>query len=325
MFGSIYAKVAAVMIVVSATECFGLSLIRNGSFEADGPIADIKAVSPQFWDVNAPANFGGRVSTYWRPDNLYALTIFSGAGQTYTAGEQAFLSQQVDLSDVNQIIFDVKLLGNKYGEIAWDPTKCTAFVKIDSNDVWTSGPTATGAYYDVIVDVNSYKDSQPHKLSFGMRVDVSANLSPSYWAVWDSLKFDTYCGGGYLSGDFNYDCYVDMADVQWMASEWLDANMPAGSHRADMAPDGTINLADFAIFAEQWMDCTDWTNGACESLEPYLGYDLNGDGIVNFADYAAMMAGEAEMTDIGYLADQWLQKTWVYDFLNTSEGGGSPL
>jgi hypothetical protein len=325
MFGSIYAKVAAVMIVVSATECFGLSLIRNGSFEADGPIADIKAVSPQFWDVNAPTNFGGDVSGPALSDGFYALGLF--ASGAFTAGQEAFVSQkQVDCSDANEIILDLYLASYKYGlEYPWDGTKCTAFVKIDDDVVWESNSTATGPD-NVIIPVASYKDSQLHTLTLGMKVIADGTLPRAQWAIWDSVRFDAYCeGGGYLSGDINHDCYVDMADMGFMADDWLDANMPAGLHRADIAWDGTINLADFALLAEQWMDCTDWAGAACEPLEPYLGYDLNEDGIVDFTDYALMMAGESDMTDIGYLADQWLQRTWLYDVLNESEGGGSPL
>jgi hypothetical protein len=43
----------------------------------------------------------------------------------------------------------------------------------------------------------------------------------------------------------------DFADLSALAGQWLWTG-PAGEIQEDIVPDGTVNLADFAEFAENW-------------------------------------------------------------------------
>jgi hypothetical protein len=89
---------------------------------------------------------------------------------------------------------------------------------------------------------------------------------------------------------------MDIEDLAELCEQWLFAKIPA-----DVAPpggDGTVNFADFAIFANQWgitNDIDDLLNFTEQWLivgPPHYSADISplpdGDGIVNFADLAAM-------------------------------------
>jgi hypothetical protein len=55
-------------------------------------------------------------------------------------------------------------------------------------------------------------------------------------------------------GDFEPDCDVDLADLAVLVDQWLQ---PPGTPSADIAPqpngDGIVNFLDFALMAENWM------------------------------------------------------------------------
>jgi hypothetical protein len=53
-----------------------------------------------------------------------------------------------------------------------------------------------------------------------------------------------------LDGDLDGDCMVDVNDLGLFTAQWLDN--PGGS--ADLVPNGTVDLADFAVLAENWQE-----------------------------------------------------------------------
>ncbi len=57
----------------------------------------------------------------------------------------------------------------------------------------------------------------------------------------------------------------------------------------DLSADGFLDLADLALLAENWLDCTD-TDWPCfyQGTETYLTGDIDKDKYVNFADFAAL-------------------------------------
>lgn len=59
-----------------------------------------------------------------------------------------------------------------------------------------------------------------------------------------------------LAADFNYDCFVDMLDLEALAAAWLSqAGDEDYSDTVDVSvtDDDLINLADFAVLAGEWM------------------------------------------------------------------------
>ncbi|MHC4283641.1 MAG: hypothetical protein ACYSWZ_11810 [Planctomycetota bacterium] len=285
--------IVAVMIMFLAGNSAqaGVSLIMNGSFEKDGIINDIAVKAPQRWcDVNLPTGqFGGWINTFWKTHVDYSLSLYSNFVE-FTAGDIATVSQQVYLTDVNQIIFDLRL-----GTIAgftWDPAKRSALILIDGDVVWDSSdwtPNANGEYRNQMVDVNEiYKDETVHTLSLAMRSNVSEiEWFYQYLAQWDFIKFDTYCGGfGYLAEDLNHDCYVDELDLKLLTEQWLgeELNQEYDLFRDD---EDIISFPDFAAFSSHWQD----TN--CPQTASCRGSDFNRSGSVDF-------------TDLRIFADHWM-------------------
>ena len=62
----------------------------------------------------------------------------------------------------------------------------------------------------------------------------------------------------YPAGDLDGDCYVDVSDVEHFVGKWLQLCMtPGWCESCDLNMDGKVDLADFAILAGNWLDCTD--------------------------------------------------------------------
>jgi hypothetical protein len=235
--------------------------IINGSFELDEGINDIAAKEPNGWDVNIPAGrFFGYVYTNWPTDGQYNLTLYADWFVTFAAGDTARVYQQLNLTDVNEIVFDLKLQTD--GFTPWDPKVCTPVLMIDNDVVWqadTSKKDIRAEYRNVTYAVgDKYRDSKEHKLSLGIKVNTSGMLYDRYITRWDKFRCTTFCDGlGLLAGDFNYDCFVDANDLQLMADVWLDQVQSYSRYNlfnpSELSPDSTVDLRDFAAFADNWL------------------------------------------------------------------------
>jgi len=325
------------MLVLAHWAQGGVSMVRNGSFENDGSISPITAEdAPQYWcDVNVPSDkFAGKVNTDWSTYGDYSLILYSKALGKCNDGDMAMVSQQVYLTeDANQIIFDLKLSSSSGG---WDPNVRSAVVLIDGNEVWNSGnwvPDSNGEYRNQMVDitdVNGVGDGKLHPLSLAIKSNVTETSFPyvEYRARWDFVKFNAHCGGfGYLPEDLNYDCYVDMKDLEMLVGQWL---VEDPNYEYDLFEDGIVNFHDFMILANSWLDYRDWRNWDDPNfLElELLAADLNDDGVVDFRDFAILAmdwgsddnciaadvdnSGEVDYTDVFIMADEWLLKSWLY-------------
>lgn len=321
---------SAVFATASASAA---SLITNGSFEDDGQeISNITITAPYGWDVNVPTGFGGSIRHYntyygWSSDGNYSLRLVTSKNVPFDGNEYALVSQTADLTDANEIIFNLNLRSYKYSYGSWNGSLVTAFVKIDSNTVWQSGISDDGIS-EVNIPVDSY--SGIHKLSLGIKVNAAMLSSTSYMAYWDFVKFDVFCGGfGNFAGDLNRDCYVDFADVDVLADNWLRNDLAPAEWAIDALQDGVINLSDFAVLANQWMLCSDWQNLNCVEVPLDLDADINLDGIVNFLDYNILAAnwgvptdlkadidksGIVDYKDLAIMNEQWLEKSWLYRY-----------
>ena len=253
--------IAVALVVLWASDCAwpGVCEVVNGSFEDDGLIEDITVSEPNGWDPNIPVDkFGGYVDREWPTDGSFNLTLYSEYYADFDANDMATVSQQVYLTDVNQIIFDLKL-ETYYGD-PWDPNKCTAVLLIDDDVVWESnsvGSDVRDEYYDQTYDVNEiYNDISVHKLSLGLRVNVSEELTDYYKAHWDFVRLGTYCGGfGLISGDINRDCYVDMNDLEMLVEVWLEEVGVNSKYNLFSYgdPNGIVDFLDFGVLAHNWM------------------------------------------------------------------------
>jgi hypothetical protein len=215
--------------------------IINGSFEDDGYIPDIKVKEPNGWDVNIPTGkFKGFVDNDWSTDPNYSLTLHTQTWKTFSIGDMATVSQEVDLTDTNEIFFDLKLE-------SWNANKVSAVMLIDSNVVWDSNNLGSGTYYYQSYTVEEkYRDGELHTASFGIRVKVSEMLYIFYITKWDYIECVPFeC----LPGDLNHNGFVDFIDFALLANYWGEA--PPAEY--DLFPDGTIDYNDLEVFVKDWL------------------------------------------------------------------------
>jgi hypothetical protein len=90
---------------------------------------------------------------------------------------------------------------------------------------------------------------------------VKALAAPTY-SDCDAVQ----AGDHRLPSDLNGDCYVDLLDLEIIASHWLhtDCIAPGNCQHADFAPtDGVVDFLDFSDFGPQWMQCNNPENPLC--------------------------------------------------------------
>lgn len=338
----VFAAVMVILLLAQQTQA-GVCSIMNGSFEDDGYIADITVREPNGWsDVNIPAGkFAGYISSDWVTDGSYNLTIYSFWDTGFEANDIAMVSQEVFLTDVNEIIFDLKL--QTYPNI-WDPSKRTAVVMIDGVEVWNSDDyqfPSNGEYRNQVIPIDVL-DRKLHKLSLGIRADVnetSTNADTLYYALWDSIELNCHCGGfGFLLEDFSRNCYVDMSDLNMLANVWLNEiadDDPDGRYNLyrndEIEPHGSVNFFDFAVFSNswdgnmpdlkmlvgQWLDKVDPDN----EYNLYHADDVPPRGIINFSDFAVFSnSWDGNMHDLKMLVEGWLNRVDIDNAYNLYHG-----
>jgi hypothetical protein len=251
--------IIAVLLTAGLAQA-GVCEIVNRSFEDDGLINDVTQQEPNGWDVNVPSDkFTISTNTSWSTDGRFSLFVSSQWYRPFTAGDEASVSQQINLTDIIEIKFDLKL--DTYSGI-WDPNLIIAIVLIDDDVVWepnSASPDIRGEYIGQSYAVeDKYRDDELHTLSFGLRVNVNAESGfPEFYRVWwDSI--DCCNSESLLVGDLNRDCYVDVEDLILTADVWLNEVDPNDEinmfKEDDWAGYGIINFYDFAIFADYWLD-----------------------------------------------------------------------
>ena len=205
----------------------GVCEIVNGSFEDDGLIDDITAQEPNGWDVNVPSGkFTGKTDASWSTDGSFSLFLSSQWFTAFDANDAGTVSQDVFFDDVNEITFDLKL--DTYTGLGWDPNNATVVMMIDDEIVWEPNSASSdirGEYLGQSYAVeDKYRDGEPHKLLFGLKIniDTEGGFFEFYRVWWDSIDCVIYCdGGGFLAGDFNRDCFVDVNDLEQVSDAWL--------------------------------------------------------------------------------------------------------
>lgn len=106
-------------------------------------------------------------------------------------------------------------------------------------------------------------------------VEIHADTWDYGFDLWvDDVRFDwpesKYC-------NFQTDAIVNTADLAIMANHWLNQNCQfAPSQGADLNQDKKVDLVDFAIFTQSWLEETGYT----------VAGDTNNDGRVDLEDFA---------------------------------------
>ncbi len=310
------------VLAMSVGMCATANGIVNPSFEDDGDIFSVAFFgAPTGWTESLPGNYDAKVSTDWSTNGIYSLSIFAKA-RTYYSFSQAAMSQDVNFTDHNNLVFDFKAIAIKTADTNdWDNTKFRAFVDINGVTVWES-PNDVNVIENQIIDVSGY--SGIANLSLGIKVlSLYEAFEYSYNTIWDNIRLtnDTVflpCGGnGYLDTDLNYDCYVDFNDMKIILDNWLNDDfdgMPPYGQLINIDGSGLVNFMDYSMVADDMGLTTDATNldavaGDFAPLSLDVAYDANDmtDGTVNFADYARIVSETVDYQTLMNLAEQWLQ------------------
>lgn len=251
------------MLLAAGPANTGVCEIINGSFEDDGVIDDITTQEPNGWNPNIPSGkFTAGTDAFWSTDGRFSLSFTSQWFTAFDANDAAIVSQEIFLDDVNEITFDLKL--DTYSGLGWDPVYATAVVMIDGDVVWepnSANLDIRGEYLGQSYGVeDKFRDGNPHKLSLGLRINVETQngFFEFYRLWWDSIDCVLFCdGGGFLAGDFNRNCYVDVNDLEQVLEVWLldveSANKYNLFRDDDIEGVGTINFYDLAVLANNWL------------------------------------------------------------------------
>jgi len=138
----------------------------------------------------------------------------------------------------------------------------------------------------------------------GKRVDIGA---------------DEYCNeGDENDADFNADGIVEALDLAELGGAWLvDDTDPAWDEnydKYDLYDDGTIDYADFAVFAKEWLWIACWKMADIPMMEPMMGMG-GGESMLISAPAAEQQVSETQselsvseqIEQIKYLLD------WLYE------------
>ena len=320
--------VVALLAVVSAVRGEDCQVF-NGSFEIDEWINDLALEDPNGWDVNMPTGkFRGYVRSDWVTDGGYNLTLYADWFVQYNAGDMATVSQQIDLTDVNEVLFDLRL--DTFNSTPWDPNTATAVILIGDDVVWDSNQATSDVRGEYIgqsfVVGDKYRDGQPHTLALGLKINVTEMLFERFITQWDMFTCTLFCnGGGLLSGDINRDCYVETNDLALLVDAWLhevDPDSRCNLYREDdSAGYGTIGFGDFAVYALGW-------DGSMATLGEFADvwlHEVDLDDQHNlFKDDDVAPSGIVNSLDFATLADNWLGSSLLPAEPPGDGGGESP-
>jgi hypothetical protein len=146
-------------------------------------------------------------------------------------------------------------------------------------------------------------------------IDISYAVSgftdfPYPLVVISSAKITT--PGYWLNADINNDGIANLKDYAYLAANWKKS----GSNLwGDLNLDNVVDMRDVSAFSQSWLKATSWYKPIAE--------DINNDGIVNFKDYAQLIAEwgmsgkmlggdlnndlSVNYLDLLRLADHWLE------------------
>jgi hypothetical protein len=246
-------------MVMSQVTIGELAVVRNGSFEKDGPIADIAAQVPTDWnDVNMPGGkFWGWVGDDWSSDGYdnqewHSVGFSSDAWGEYTVGDVCYIEKNVVLGDSNGVVesllFDLSLWTTR-SNVAWDYSTFAANVKIDGVTLWSSAditePAEDGQYFDQEVYLSDFPqitiDANEHTLSLEVESLVSVSYPYNYYvANFDNVRFDTYCEG--TGCDPNLDVLLVFDENNDEIVNWEDYSI--------LSDEGDFDLGDFV---NEWL------------------------------------------------------------------------
>jgi hypothetical protein len=124
-------------------------------------------------------------------------------------------------------------------------------------------------------------------------VGESANGTDDFWDICEGTNYPKLSWQIPFSGDFVCPDGVDMNDLYILIGQWLFEEISM-----DLAPDGVVDLLDWAVVADGWQvtyfmdDLTVFAEQWLKTGAAYYIADIApppaGDGTVNFLDFVAL-------------------------------------
>ncbi len=178
-------SIALTTTLLLATSASQANVIVNPSFEDDNDIVSV----PTGWTVDSDPDFGSGVCgptvgcpSRFVSDGLYGGRVHSRTSGTFAIGDFESLKQDVDLTDVTEIRFDVKLSeGSNTGN--FDHFKGVFLV--DGVPLWEEA--TGGIYLNRSVDVSGLSGVRTIELRNESLVNATLGFE-SHWAEWDNLR-----------------------------------------------------------------------------------------------------------------------------------------
>ena len=213
-------------------------LPANASFES-GVTGTGGAITN--WTIDNTSQMGTQltstVTTPFPTNGLLWLNTFTYYQTAHVAGDYVRVTQSVDFTGANTMIFDALLRSSG----TWSGT-IIAEARIDGVAVWSR--TAQGTYLDQAVNVSGY--TGVHTLEFRNTV-TTAGTYDSQWAMWDNVRM--LSANGYVaSGTLTAPAVVPAPWQRWNALTFAKDTSAAGTALTVdvLSPAGTLLAANVA-------------------------------------------------------------------------------
>lgn len=203
-------------------------------------------------------------NAYWSDDSYSVAMV----GPTY----QDYYNFNFDVPQT-AIIKGIAVMGEGHGEGGLRSSRTGIHIYSYSADEWVGWPTwlyLGDAHNDDTTDIvggqtdlwgTSWIPSDFSNNNFLLKLYQPS----SNWGTWlDQIKVKVYyiepmCVAP-LEGDASGDCKVDHKDLEVMALDWLEVDMPTGS---DLNTDYHVDFVDYVIIASDWLKCNLVPSSAC--------------------------------------------------------------
>ena len=160
----------------------------------------------------------------------YALYLFAYRFGDHLAGDHLQFHQNVDLTNVDAIWFDVCMRLNEYG--------CKSFVSVDGRELWSHN--VVGVHLNQAIDVHDFVGR--HVLAVGLRIPVPFGQEADGHTYFDNLRV---VGPGDMDGDLDID--ADDADLHALCMFGPDLPSPGGCELANLDDDDDADVHDLAV------------------------------------------------------------------------------
>ena len=111
----------------------------------------------------------------WVSDGGYSLYVFAGIGSNHSVGDFVEFYQDVDMTGMSDLLFDVHLRGGDY---------TNSYLAIDSQIMWINNQA--GTFIDTTIDISNF--SGVHEIELGVEVFQDYGWHADGWTYFDNLR-----------------------------------------------------------------------------------------------------------------------------------------